>query len=86
MNEWTSAAIPVARKIVRRMRKSFMAEEIMPEVVKRVGQPKEPRNFGAVIQALSREGEIRMVGYAFARTSNNSPKILWAKAESTWFR
>lgn len=42
--------------------------------------PPDGRAWGAVLQSAARAGLIRKVGYAPARSSNLSPKVLWRAA------
>lgn len=80
-SDWKHAALPVARKIVRRKRKPFLAESILKDVVAQVGLPKDGRSFGAVVKSLAADGDIRAIGYAPAKTSHGSAKTLWERVQ-----
>jgi len=78
---WQAAAYYSAKRIIARKyrAKSFLAEELLREVVKDVGETLDYRSFGGVIRSLSNDGFIRANGYAAARTSNGSIKKVWVK-------
>lgn len=60
----------------------FMAEDVRGYAEERsFAKPPDGRAWGAVFQAAAREGLIRKVGYAPAKSSNLSPKVQWA---ATW--
>lgn len=42
--------------------------------------PPDGRAWGAVLQAAARDGLIEKIGYAPAKSSNLSPKVLWRAA------
>lgn len=56
----------------------FLAEELI-EVAVQGGAPSPPdgRAWGGVFRRLAIRGIIRKVGYAPAKSSNLSPKVLW---------
>lgn len=58
---------------------TFLAEDIR-EYAEAHGfdRPPDGRAWGVVFQSAAREGLIRKAGYAPARSSNLSPKVLWA--------
>lgn len=74
----------VTMMIDRRGFKPFLFEE-MVEAAKRDGVPEPPdgRAWGGVARRLAKKGLIRNMGYAKAKTSNLSPKVLWCKAVET---
>lgn len=59
---------------------SFLAEDARA-FAERLGfeAPPDGRAWGAVIQGAAREGLIAKVGYAPAKSSNLSPKVLWRR-------
>lgn len=47
------------------------------ELYAEVEPPENLRAWGSVIQKAAKNGYIRKVGYAIAKSSNLSPKVLW---------
>lgn len=45
-----------------------------------LASPPDERAWGSVVRLASKAGSIKSVGYARARSSNNSPKTLWSAA------
>lgn len=80
--EWAQTAQRHARVILRRkaFRKPFLAEQLLPAIVERIGPAPEPRNMGAVMRALEEIGAVHKVSYSRARTSHFSYKCLWSAA------
>lgn len=61
----------------------FMVEDARQVAhTKRYGVPRNsnPKAWGAAVQMARRKGWIRAAGYAPARSSNGSPKVLWERA------
>lgn len=81
---WQAASYYSAKRIIARKyrAKSFLAEELLREVVKDIGETMDFRTFGGTIRSLSNDGFIRSNGYAAARTSNGSGKKVWQKVKS----
>jgi len=78
---WQAASYYSAKRIIARKyrTKSFLAEELLVDVVKDIGETMDFRTFGGTIRSLSNDGFIRSNGYAAARTSNGSGKKVWIK-------
>lgn len=74
-SEWSKRAIESLLPIIARQTGSFLFEDLIAEVE----APPDKRAFGAVVRELARMKVIRKVGYAPARTSHLSPKVLWSK-------
>lgn len=76
---WASVAYSAAKKIIARKyrAKSFLAEHLYRDLVKKVGEPFDARTNGQVIKALAADKEIIHTGFAPAKTSNGSVKKLW---------
>lgn len=56
----------------------FLAEDVREFAEKRgITDPPDGRAWGHVLRSAARENIIRKVGYAPARSSNLSPKVLW---------
>lgn len=62
----------------RRIGDDFLAEHVR-DFAAGLESPPDGRAWGHVMRAASREGLIRNVGYAPARSSNLSPKVLWRR-------
>lgn len=77
---WKEHATAYARTLIRRRKVPFLAEQLLPTIVQRIGEPHDRRSFGPVVRSLARDGHIRFAGYAPARTSHRSPKPLWEAA------
>lgn len=59
---------------------TFLAEDVRAFAELRgLETPPDGRAWGAVMQAAARERLIAKVGYAPARSSNLSPKVLWKR-------
>lgn len=80
-NSWKSLAYYSAKRIIARKyrAKSFLAEELLVDVVKDIGETMDFRTFGGTIRSLSNDGFIQRIGYAAAKTSNGSAKPEWIK-------
>lgn len=80
--EWAQTAQHHARVILRRkaFKGPFLAEQLLPAIVERIGPAPEPRNMGAVMRALEAAGRVRKIGAARARTSHFGVKRLWRVA------
>jgi hypothetical protein len=57
----------------------FLAEEVRAHA-DWIPPPPDGRAWGAVFQRAAREGHIVRLGYAPAKSSNLSPKVLWGRA------
>lgn len=57
----------------------FLTEQVREfcEAEKCVDPPANARAWGSIMQAAMRNGLIEKIGYAPARSSNLSPKVLW---------
>lgn len=78
---WQAAAYYSAKRIIARKyrAKAFLAEELLREVIKDIGETYDLRSFGGVIRSLSADGFIQRNGYAAAKSSNGSGKPVWEK-------
>lgn len=59
-----------------RKHSTFLAEDVIA-AARDVPEPPTRKAWGAVIQRAAREGIIEKIGFAPAKTSNCSPKVLW---------
>lgn len=78
---WQAAAYYSAKRIIARKyrSKSFLAEELLRDVVKDIGETMDFRTFGGTIRSLSNDGFIQRIGYAAAKSSHGSAKPCWIK-------
>lgn len=78
---WASVAYSAARKIIatKYRNRSFLAEHLYQDIIKKVGEPFDARTMGRVVRALSSDDLIRSFGVAGAKTSNGSLKPVWIK-------
>ncbi len=78
---WQAASYYSAKRIIARKyrAKSFLAEELLREVVKDIGETADFRTFGGTIRSLSSDGFIIRCGVDAAKTSHGSLKPLWIK-------
>ena len=78
---WQAASYYSAKRIISRKyrAKAFLAEELLREVIKDIGETADFRAWGHVIRSLASDGFIRHEGYAAAKSSHYSPKKVWMK-------
>lgn len=81
---WSAAAYYSAKRIIARKyrAKAFLAETLLIDVVKDIGETTDFRVWGHVIRSLARDGLIHNFGFAAAKSSHYSPKKLWMKVPS----
>lgn len=74
---WRERAIGYVR-LHAAVHAEFLAEDVRA-VAEHDGLPPPPdgRAWGSVMQTAARRGIVKRVGYAPARSSNLSPKVLW---------
>lgn len=77
---WADAAFDVLKSAVAIREQPFLAEDAIEAIGHAVPEPPDGRAWGGVFQRAARAGVIRKVGYAPARSSNLSPKVLWSRA------
>lgn len=80
-DRWQKLARGYLMEFLAFHRGPFVAE-VAREFAEALGfdHPPDGRAWGAVFQRAAREGLIRKVGYAPARSSNLSPKVQWEAA------
>ena len=78
---WQAASYYSAKRIIARKyrAKAFLAETLLADVVKDIGETYDLRTFGGTIRSLSSDGFIRRNGFAAAKTSRGSIKPVWQK-------
>lgn len=78
---WQAASYYSAKRIIARKyrAKSFLAEQLLIDVVNDIGETTDFRAWGNVIRSLASDGFIRHDGYAAAKSSHYSPKKVWIK-------
>lgn len=79
-HDWNEAALDRLRQFIAGRVDPFLAEDVV-YYAEAVGfrKPHDARAWGAVMQSAARRGLIVRIGYAKAKTSNLSPKVLWQR-------
>lgn len=80
---WSDNALSAIEKyLIINFDQQFLAEDVRgwAETMGLVDPPENARAWGSVFRRALSMGMIRRVGYAPARSSNNSPKCLWEAA------
>lgn len=80
---WQAASYYSAKRIIARKyrSKAFLAETLLADVVKDIGETYDYRCWGAVIRSLLSDKLIERSGFSAAKTSNYAPKHLWKKSK-----
>lgn len=75
---WTEAAFEFLEACAKVRAAPFLAEEVI-EMAKaaHLAPPPDGRAWGGVFRRAARSGVIAKAGFAPAKTSNCSPKVLW---------
>ena len=76
---WQDAAYFATRRLLRKTEGAWMAEEILPNVIAKIGEPNDRRSFGAVVRRLRLDGHVQPAGVGRARTSHSSLKTRWER-------
>lgn len=81
---WQASAYYSAKRIISRKyrTKAFLAEELLRDVVKDIGETYDYRCWGAVIRSLFSDKRIERAGFSAAKSSNYSHKYLWRKTNN----
>ena len=77
---WQDDALAaVCKYLAQHPDRPFLAEEVRAwcETTGVIAAPENERAWGAVMRRAAKDGYICKVGYAPARSSNLSPKVLW---------
>lgn len=83
-NEWKDRARGYVLEFLAGNPEPFLAEDLREFAeVRGLFAPPDGRAWGAVIQSAARDGLIRKVGYAPAKSSNLSPKVQWSAFKPT---
>lgn len=77
---WTDRAYAALTIYCAKAKDPFITEDVRAwaEGLGLISAPHDSRAWGAVMQKASRKGLVTKVGYAPAKSSNLSPKVLWA--------
>jgi hypothetical protein len=81
--EWHAAAFNLAVRFAKRATKPFTIEQMRAAVSARIDPPADLRWWGPVTKAVKREGVIRQVNSAPAKSSHYSQKPTWIGATSS---
>lgn len=79
---WTDRAYAALTIFCAKAKEPFIAEDVREwaEGLGLISAPHDSRAWGQVIQRAARSDLIRKIGYAPAKSSNLSPKVLWEAA------
>lgn len=77
---WTTLAVSALDIYAQRTTQPFTAEQAREQIGNSVPEPKDARAWGAAISAAIRQGCLKAVGYAPARSSHGSPKRTYLHA------
>lgn len=71
----------MAREIVSEYRsgQTFLMEDVRAELERRGAAVHDRRALGPVIIGCAKDGLVEKAGFAVAKTSNLSPKVLWRR-------
>lgn len=79
--EWSKRAIGLLIEYARWDDAGFLAEQVRLFAHDQgLPSPPDGRAWGAVFQRAAKAGHIVRLGYAPAKSSNLSPKVLWGRA------
>lgn len=79
--KWSESAYNISRLYLHFADKPFLIEDLRAWThTMGLPNPDEPRRWGSIVKSLARDGVIRSVGYAPAKSSKGSPKVLWEAA------
>lgn len=80
-DSWSDEALGLFRLYAVQHPEGFLTEDVRAWANKLgFAPPPDGRAWGYVARRASREGVVRSSGYQKARSSNNSPKVLWRRA------
>jgi hypothetical protein len=80
IGDWTSRAEYLLLEFVRFHNDPFLVEEVRAYAEDRgLPPPLDGRAWGHVIKAAHRNKYVQTCGFAAAKSSNGSPKVLWRK-------
>lgn len=75
---WVQAAYEGLIRYIAHRETPFLAEDVRQALAEEIGEPHDLRAWGQVMRLAAKRGLIEKHGYAPARSSNLSPKVLWA--------
>jgi len=79
--QWTRTALQAVKTFAIVHGREFLAEDMREwSHANGVDDPPDQRAWGIVLRLAKREGFIVSAGFAAARSSNGSPKVLWRAA------
>lgn len=76
---WSDRAYSALALYCTKMREPFITEDVRAwaEGLGLISAPHDSRAWGAVIRRAAAAGMVEKIGFAPARSSNLSPKVLW---------
>lgn len=75
--QWREEAIQCVIRYARQSHEPFLTEDVRAWASDFIGEPHDGRAWGHVMREVAKQGVIRKVGYAAARSSHLTPKVLW---------
>ena len=79
--KWLEEAATYIRHYAGMLRTGFLVEDVADRwAAAKMPAPRDARAWGGAVRRAARAGWIKRAGYAPARTSNLSPKVLWVVA------
>jgi hypothetical protein len=77
---WTENAARFLLQFAAFFGRPFLLEDARDSAPAGLGQPTNPKAWGAAVRYAAKRGWIKRVGYSPAKSSNGSPKCLWEHA------
>lgn len=74
---WGEEALACVLDYSQSVEQAFLTEDVREAFADRISEPHDGRAWGHVMRRAARLGAIRKAGYASARSSNGTPKVLW---------
>jgi len=75
--QWGDEALDCVLDYSESVDTPFLTEDVREAFSDRLIEPHDGRAWGHVMRRAARLGAIRKAGYASARSSNGTPKVLW---------
>lgn len=75
--QWGEEALNQVINYAHSSDKPFLTEDIRKWAKDFIGDPHDGRAWGHVMRQAAKMGVVKKVGYAAARSSNLTPKVLW---------
>lgn len=80
---WVDSALDFVQQYVAQRTEPFLTEDVRAQATPLIGKPRDGRAWGTVMRRAVKAGYVQRVGFAPAKSSNLSPKVLWQRGENT---